>query len=53
VRRTAISKSTVLSANVDISLLKQKRYSPRSFAVKTNSPCRSLWPSVMIRSPGA
>lgn len=34
-RHTEISKSTILSANVDISLLKQNRYSPVIFAVNT------------------
>ena len=42
---TAISKSTSFSANVLISLLKQKRYSPTSLAVKTKSPWRSFTPS--------
>ena len=51
-RRTAISKSTNLSANVDISLLKQKRYSPASWAEKTKSPWRSFAPSMMIFSLG-
>jgi hypothetical protein len=50
--RTAISKSTNFSANVLISLLKQNLYSPVSPAVKTKSPCRSFFPSIMILSPG-
>jgi hypothetical protein len=37
-QRTAISKSTIFSANVDISLLKQNEYSPMLCAVKTKSP---------------
>lgn len=50
---TAISKSTIFSANVDISLLKQNVYSPVVRAVKTKSPCRSLVPSWTILPPGA
>lgn len=50
--RTAISKSTIFSANVLISLLKQNRYSPISFAVNTKSPCLSFDPSRMIFSFG-
>lgn len=50
VGRTAISKSTSFSANVLISLLKQKRYSPTSLAVKTKSPWRSFVPSRMTFS---
>lgn len=50
--RTAISKSTIFSAKVLISLLKQKRYSPTSFAVKTKSPCRSFVPSSITLSLG-
>ena len=46
--RTAISKSTNFSANVLISLLKQNLYSPASFAVKTESSCRSLLFSIMV-----
>ena len=46
--RTAISKSTNFSANVLISLLKQNLYSPASFAVKTESSCRSLEFSMMV-----
>lgn len=38
VTRTAISKSTIFSAKVLISLLKQNLYSPTSLAVKTKSP---------------
>jgi len=45
---TAISKSTIFSAKVDMSLEKQNLYSPMSLAVKTKSPCRSLLPSRMI-----
>lgn len=52
-RHTAISKSTTFSAKVDISLLKQKRYSPRSLAVKTKSPCLSFSPFEIMRSLGA
>lgn len=37
-KHTAISKSTIFSANVLISLSKQKRYSPAFCAVKTKSP---------------
>ena len=48
VLRTAISKSTNFSANVLISLLKQNLYSPASFAVKTESSCRSLLFSIMV-----
>lgn len=51
-RRTAISKSTIFSANVLISLLKQNLYSPGSLAVKTKSPCRSFVPSRMTLSVG-
>ena len=40
------------SAKVLISLLKQKRYSPTSLAVKTKSPCRSLVPSSITLSLG-
>lgn len=47
-QRTAISKSTSFSANVLISLLKQNLYSPASFAVKTESSCRSLLFSIMV-----
>lgn len=50
--RTAISKSTILSANVDISLLKQNLYSPTFCAVKTKSPCRSFCPSMIFLSLG-
>ena len=39
---TAISKSTIFSTNVLISLLKQNLYSPCSLAVNTKSPCRSF-----------
>jgi hypothetical protein len=49
---TAISKSTIFSAKVLISLLKQNLYSPGSFAVNTKSPCRSLVPSSMTLSVG-
>lgn len=49
---TAISKSTIFSANVLISLLKQNRYSPTSFAVNTKSPCRSFVPSRITLSVG-
>lgn len=52
-QHTAISKSTIFSANVDISLLKQNRYSPTLCAVNTKSPCRSLVPSKTTFSPGA
>ena len=52
VTHTAISKSTNFSANVLISLLKQNLYSPGSLAVKTKSPCRSFFPSMMILSRG-
>ena len=45
---TAISKSTSFSANVLISLLKQNLYSPASFAVKTESSCRSWVFSIMV-----
>ena len=48
VLRTAISKSTNFSANVLISLLKQNLYSPASFAVKTESSCRSLVFSIIV-----
>ena len=48
VLRTAISKSTNFSAKVLISLLKQNLYSPASFAVKTESSCRSLLFSMMV-----
>ncbi len=48
VLRTAISKSTNFSANVLISLLKQNLYSPASFAVNTESSCRSLVFSMMV-----
>ena len=48
VLRTAISKSTNFSANVLISLLKQNLYSPASFAVKTESSCRSWVLSIMV-----
>ena len=50
---TAISKSTIFSAKVDISLLKQKVYSPTLWAVKTKSPWRSFVPSRTILPPGA
>ena len=50
--RTAISKSTILSVNVLISLLKQKRYSPSCLAVKTESNCRSLVFSMINLSSG-
>jgi len=50
--QTAISKSTTFSAKVLISLLKQNRYSPTSFAVKTKSPCRSFSPFMIVRSAG-
>ncbi len=50
--RTAISKSTIFSAKVLISLLKQNLYSPGSFAVKTKSPCRSFVPSMIVFSLG-
>ena len=53
VERTAISKSTIFSAKVDISLLKQKVYSPMLCAVKTKSPCRSFAPSKTTLPPGA
>lgn len=43
-----ISKSTILSVTVDISLLKQNLYSPISVAVKTKSPCFSFVPSRTI-----
>lgn len=49
---TAISKSTIFSANVDISLLKQNLYSPGLWAVKTKSPWRSFVPSRMVFSLG-
>jgi len=49
---TAISKSTIFSAKVLISLLKQNLYSPGSFAVNTKSPCRSFVPSSMTLSVG-
>lgn len=52
-KRTAISKSTIFSAKVDISLLKQKVYSPTLWAVKTKSPWRSFVPSRTILPPGA
>jgi hypothetical protein len=52
-QRTAISKSTIFSANVDISLLKQNWYSPMLWAVKTKSPWRSLEPSKTTLPPGA
>ena len=48
VLHTAISKSTNFSANVLISLLKQNLYSPASFAVKTESSCRSWVFSMMV-----
>ncbi len=52
--RTAISKSTILSVNVDTVLSKQNLYSPTSFAVNTKSPCRSFSPSSIMRSfPGS
>ena len=50
--RTAISKSTIFSANVLISLLKQKLYSPVVLAVKTESSCRSFEFSMMIFPSG-
>ena len=46
-RVTVISKSTIFSANVDISFEKQKEYSPVCWAVNTKSPCLSLLPSMM------
>lgn len=46
--RTAISKSTIFSAKVDISFAKQNLYSPSSLTVKTKSPCLSFVPSRMI-----
>lgn len=53
VKRTAISKSTILSEKVETVLSKQKRYSPTSLAVKTKSPCLSFSPSKIICSlPG-
>lgn len=50
--RTATSKSTILSANVDISLLKHTRYSPTFCAVKTKSPCLSFSPAIIRLSLG-
>ena len=50
--RTAISKSTIFSEKVDMSLLKQNLYSPLWPAVNTKSPCRSLEPSMMMFSLG-
>ena len=49
---TAISKSTILSVKVDISLSKQTLYSPISCAVKTKSPWRSFWFAMITLSPG-
>lgn len=51
--RTAISKSTIFSANVDMSLEKQNLYSPWVFAVKTKSPCLSFSPSRITLFSGA
>ena len=50
--RTAISKSTIFSANVLISLLKQKLYSPVTLAVNTESSCRSFEFSMMTFPSG-
>lgn len=48
--RTVISKSTIFSAKVLISLLKQNLYSPSSLAVKTESNCLSFVSFITILS---
>ena len=51
-QHTAISKSTIFSVKLLISLSKHTLYSPTSCAVKTKSPCRSFVAAMMILSLG-